>query len=57
MPQGEFFDKDAYSHLLESGLLFFKTAPADADKVHTALPKQNTGGSDALCLRTPPVAR
>ncbi len=34
----------------------FKKVTADADKVHTSLPKQDTGGSDALCLRNPPAA-
>jgi hypothetical protein len=29
-------------------------ADDDADKVHVRLAKRNTGGSDALCLRTPP---
>jgi len=29
-------------------------AAADADESHSSLPKQNTGGSDALCLGAPP---
>ncbi len=53
--QGESLDKAAYSHLLDCGLCSIKTATADADEVHCRQPKQDTGGSDALCLRTPPV--
>jgi len=48
MRQGEFLDKDAYSHLSDSGLWSFKTATADADEGPSGLPRQNTGGSDAL---------
>jgi hypothetical protein len=55
--QGEFLDKDAYSHVSGSGLWSFITAAADADKRHSSLPRQNNGGSDALCLGTPPVHR
>ncbi len=55
MGQREFLDKGAYSQLLDSGLYSIKTATADADEVHCRLAKQDTGGSDALCLRTPPV--
>ena len=56
MRQGEFLDKAAYSHLLDFGSWFFKMTAADADEVHTRMPKQDTGGSDALCLRAPPVS-
>jgi hypothetical protein len=48
MGQGEFFEKVAYSLLGDFGLWSVKTATADADEGHTRLPKQNTGGSDAL---------
>ena len=53
--QGEFLDKAAYSHLSDLGLWFFKMAAADAGEVHSRLPRQDTGGSDALCLGAPPV--
>ena len=55
MRQGKVLDKGAYSHLLEFCLGSFKMAAADADEAHSRSPKQNTGGSDALCLRPPPV--
>ncbi len=55
MGQREFLDKAAYSHLLDFGLWPFTTATADADEGHSSPRKQNTGGSDALCLRTPAV--
>jgi len=35
----------------------FKMAAADADEGHSWLPKQDTGGSDALCLGAPPGLR
>jgi len=40
MRQGEFLDKDAYSHLSYASLWAFRTATADADEVHVRLPKQ-----------------
>jgi len=55
MGQGEFLDKAAYSHLWDFGLWFFKVAAADAGEVHTGLSRQDTGGSDAFCLRATPV--
>jgi len=57
MRQGEFPDKDAYSHLWDFDFWPFKTATADADEEYSRMPKQNTGGSDALCLETPPCPR
>jgi hypothetical protein len=56
MRQGEFLDKAVYSHPLDFGWWFGKMAAADADEVHNRLAKQSTGGSDALCLRAPPVS-
>ena len=56
MRQGEFLDKAVYSPPLDFGWWFGKMAAADADEVHNRLPKQSTGGSDALCLRAPPVS-
>jgi len=46
--QEELLDKGAYSHLGNSRLVVISTATADADEGHSRLPKQNTGGSDAL---------
>jgi hypothetical protein len=56
MRQGKVLDKGAYSHLLELCLGSFETVIADAGAAHCRLPKQNTGGSDALCLGPPPVS-
>jgi len=54
--QGELLDKGAYSRQLDSGSWSFKMAAADADEGHSRLPKQDTGGQDALCLGVPPVS-
>lgn len=37
-------------------LIGSKMATADADEGYSRLTKQSTGGSDALCLRVPPVS-
>jgi len=55
MGQGEFLGKDAYSLLSDLGLWSAKTANADADEGDFKLPKQKTGGSDALCFGATPV--
>ena len=44
-----------YSHLLDFGLRSVTMPTADADEGHSRESKQNTGCSDALCLRAPPV--
>ena len=55
MGQGELLDKDAYSRLSNSRLLSLRKAAADAGERHSSLPRQNTGGSGALCLGATPV--
>jgi len=37
-------------------LMILKIVAADAGEGDSRLPKQNTGGSDALCLAAPPVS-
>ena len=52
---GELLDKDAYSRLFNTRLWSWRIAVADADEKYSRLPRQDTGGSDALCLGTTPV--
>jgi hypothetical protein len=53
--RGELLNKDAYSRLSNSRLWSWRIAAADADEKHSRLAKQDTGGSDALCLGANPV--
>ena len=47
--------QSAYSRLSKFRLGSWKIGATDADEKHSSLPKQDTGGSDAFCLRATPV--
>lgn len=54
---GEFLDKTAYSHQLDSSSWLRNLAAADADGSYSMLPRLDNGGSDAPCLGAPPVRK
>ena len=44
-----------FGSMMDRGSWLRNLAAADADEGHSRPPRQDTGGSDALCLGAPPV--